>query len=70
MEKGHLSIEKVVKNLQKLKFWARVPIAVSSSPAAAHMYRWTLRNYKYPIIAICTVCLNLIFTGKWQNLRI
>ena len=39
MEKDHLSIKKVVKNLRKLKFWARVPIAVSSSPAAAHRYR-------------------------------
>ena len=24
---------------QRLKHWARVPIAVSSHPAAAHMYR-------------------------------
>ena len=42
MEKDHLSIKKVVKNLrkkQRLKLWARVPIAVSSCPTAAHMYR-------------------------------
>ena len=42
MEKGHLSIKKLVKNLQinqRLKLWARVPIAVSLRPAAAHLYR-------------------------------
>ena len=40
-----ISITKVVKHLrnyQRLKFWARVAIAVSSYPAAAHMYRWTI----------------------------
>ena len=42
MEKDHLSILKVVKTYelnQRLKLWARVPIAVSSCPAAVHMYR-------------------------------
>ena len=42
---GKISIKKVVKHLrnyQRLKFWARVAIAVSSCPAAAHMYRWTI----------------------------
>ena len=44
MEKDHLSIKRVVKNLskiktQKLKLWTQVLIAASSCPAAAHMYR-------------------------------
>ena len=44
VEKDHLSIKKLVKNLrceinQRLKLWTRVPIAVSSRPAAAHMFR-------------------------------
>ena len=43
MEKYHLSINKVKKLKsyeinQRLKPWALVPIAVSSCPAAAHMY--------------------------------
>ena len=41
MEKDHLSIKKAVKKIyeidQRLKLWARVPIAVSSCPAAAHI---------------------------------
>ena len=42
MEKDHLSIKKVVRIYeinQRLKLWARVPIAISSCPAAAHMYK-------------------------------
>ena len=43
MEKDHLSIKKAVKKIyeidQRLKLWARVPIAVSSCPAGCHMYR-------------------------------
>ena len=39
MEKYHLSIKKVVNEInQRLKLWARVSIAVSLCPAAAHMY--------------------------------
>ena len=47
MERDHLPIKKAVKIYeinQRLKPWARVPIAVSSCPAGGHMYRWTLRN--------------------------
>ena len=41
--KYYLSIKKIVKDLRnqinlRLKLWARVPIAVSLCPAAAHMY--------------------------------
>ena len=42
MEKDHLSIKKVVKIYeinQRLKPWAPVPVAVSSCPATAYMYR-------------------------------
>ena len=42
MEKDHLPIQKVVKNLpnkQRPKSWARVRIAVSSCPSGGHMYR-------------------------------
>ena len=43
MEKDHLPIKKVVKNLRnqpkRLKPWAHVPIAVSSCPVGGHMYR-------------------------------
>ena len=42
MEKDHLPIVKVVKIYeinQILKLWARFPIAVSSCPTVAHMYR-------------------------------
>ena len=42
MEKDHLSLKKVVKNLrnfQRLKLWACVPIALSSCPSVAHKYR-------------------------------
>ena len=43
MEKYYLSIKKIVKDLRnqinlRLKLWARVPMAVSLCPAAAHMY--------------------------------
>ena len=71
MEKDHLSIKKVVKVEinQRLKPWVRVPIAVSLCPAAAHLYRRTLINQKYPVIAIFTVCLNVTVTDNWQNLR-
>ena len=42
MEKDHLTVKKVVKNYetnQRLKSWARVPIAVSLCPSGGHMYR-------------------------------
>ena len=47
MEEDHTSTEKVVKILQfhkiyqRLKLWARAPLAASSYPAAAHMHRRT-----------------------------
>ena len=46
MEKDHLPIVKVVKIYeinQILKLWARFPIAVSSCPTVAHMYRWNIQ---------------------------
>ena len=42
MEKYHLPIKRVVKNLrinQRLKPWARVAIAVSLCPSGGHLYR-------------------------------
>ena len=36
MEKDHLPIYEIN---QRSKLWARVPIAVSSCPAAAHIYK-------------------------------
>ena len=42
MEKEHLSIKIVARIYeinQRLRLWARVPIAVSPCPAAAHMCR-------------------------------
>ena len=33
-------LKKIINEInQRLKLWARVPIAVRSCPAAAHMYR-------------------------------
>ena len=74
MEKGHLSIKKVVKNLRNQSKIKTLGTCFNSFPAAAHMYKWILRNQKYPIIAIFTVCLNVLsvcltFTGNWQNLK-
>ena len=72
MEKDHLPIKKVVKMYEinrRLKPSTRVPIAVSSCPAGGHMYRYTLRNQKYPTIASFTVCLNVTFTDNRQVLR-
>ena len=42
MEKDHSPIKKIFKKLEnnlRVKLWVRVPIAVSSCLAAAHMYR-------------------------------
>ena len=59
---------KIYEINQRLKLWARVPIAVSSHPAAAHMCRRSLRNQKYLIIAIFTVCLNVTLNGNMSSI--
>ena len=69
-KKDHLSIKKVgnYKINQRLKLWASVPIAVSSSPAAAYMYRWTLWTVYFSLV--CSSRKNTgVNTKKTRNIQ-
>ena len=55
MEKCHLQLRKQLKIYvinQKLILWTRVPTAVSSFPAAAHMYRQTKSLNHSPVSSL------------------
>ena len=71
MEKDHFSIKKVVKIYevnQRLRLLARVPIAVSSRPSAAHLYKGTLRTIR-PSLVFSSRKNSRVETKKIRNIQ-
>ena len=60
---------KMYETNQRWKLWARLPIAVSSCPAAAHIYRWNLSNCHSSLVYRVKVKTNKIvtFTNHWKK---
>ena len=60
---------KIYEINQRLKLWAHVPIAVSSSTAAAHMYRWTPWTI-HPSLASSSRKNTKVETKKNRNIQL